>query len=194
MTEATRRPPGRRPGPTETREAILGSARELFADKGYDGASLRAIARAAGVDPALVHHFFGNKEGVFIAAMRFPVDPAELLPRILAAPHDTLGESMVRVFLTVWEDPERRAPILAMLRSAMTNERAAAMMREFVTSALFARAAGLNDIPLIRVQAAAGQMIGVMILRYVLEVEPLASATHDELVAMLAPTLQGYLG
>ncbi|MFC6932138.1 helix-turn-helix domain-containing protein [Actinomadura yumaensis] len=87
MTGAVRsRGPGRRPGPTETREAILASARELFAEKGYDGASLRAIAREAGVDPALVHHFFGNKEGVFIAAMRFPVDPGRLLPVIMAAP------------------------------------------------------------------------------------------------------------
>ncbi|URN08979.1 TetR/AcrR family transcriptional regulator [Actinomadura madurae] len=80
------RGPGRRPGPTETREKILAEARDLFAEKGYDGASLRAIARAAGVDPALVHHFFGNKEGVFIEAMRFPVDPAVVLPQILAAP------------------------------------------------------------------------------------------------------------
>ncbi|KAB2350791.1 TetR/AcrR family transcriptional regulator [Actinomadura rudentiformis] len=188
-----RRPPGRRPGPTETREAILASARELFADKGYDGASLRAIARGAGVDPALVHHFFGNKEGVFIAAMQFPVDPGELLPKIFGTRREDLGETMVRIFLSVWEMPERRAPILAMLRSAMTNERAAVMMREFVSSALFARAAELHGIPLLRIQAAAGQMIGVMILRYVLEVEPIASSTPDEIVELLAPTIQRHL-
>ncbi|TDD82126.1 TetR family transcriptional regulator [Actinomadura rubrisoli] len=195
MTEATRpaRGPGRRPGPTETREAILAQARELFAEKGYDGASLRAIARAAGVDPALVHHFFGNKEGVFIEAMRFPVDPAVLLPRILSRPREELGEVMVRTFLEIWGDADRRAPILAMLRSAMTNERAAAMMREFVTSALFGRIAQATDVPLLRAQAAAGQMIGLMILRYVLRVEPIASASEDELVDMVAPALQRYL-
>ncbi len=98
----TSAPRGRRPGPTETREKILAEARDLFAEKGYDGASLRAIARAAGVDPALVHHFFGNKEGVFIEAMRFPVDPSVVLPRIMGAPRDRLGEALVRTFLDVW--------------------------------------------------------------------------------------------
>ena len=194
MSEPARRPPGRRPGPTETREEILAAARGLFAEKGYDGASLRAIARAADVDPALVHHYFGNKEGVFVAAMSFPVDPGELLPRILETPGEELGETLVRTFLFIWDDPERRAPILALLRSAMTNERAAVMMREFVTSALFARAAGVRDIPLINVQAAAGQLIGVMVLRHVLKVEPIASATTEELDALLAPSVQDHLG
>ncbi|KAB2372539.1 TetR/AcrR family transcriptional regulator [Actinomadura montaniterrae] len=184
---------GRRPGPTETREAILAEAREMFADKGYDGTSLRAIARAAGVDPALVHHFFGTKEGVFVEAMRFPVDPAVVLPHLLSQPHERLGESIVRTFLQVWDDPDRRAPILAMLRSAMTNERAAAMMREFVTSALLVRAEAAGAVSRLSIQAAVGQMIGVMILRYVLLVEPMASASEDELVALVAPTLQRYL-
>lgn len=195
MTEAARRGrgPGRRPGPTETREKILAEARELFAEKGYDGASLRAIARAAGVDPALVHHFFGNKEGVFIEAMRFPVDPSVILPRIMASPRDRLGETMVRIFLDVWGDDDRRAPMLAMLRSAMTNERAAALAREFVTVALFGRAKQATQAPPLGIQAAAGQMIGLMILRYVLRIEPMASATEDELIALVAPTLQRYL-
>jgi AcrR family transcriptional regulator len=184
---------GRRPGPTETREAILAEAREMFADKGYDGTSLRAIARAAGVDPALVHHFFGTKEGVFVEAMRFPVDPSVVLPHLLSQPHERLGETIVRTFLQVWDDPDRRAPILAMLRSAMTNERAAAMMREFVTSALLVRAEAAGAVSRLSIQAAVGQMIGVMILRYVLLVEPMASASEDELVALVAPTLQRYL-
>ncbi|WP_328600925.1 TetR/AcrR family transcriptional regulator [Actinomadura physcomitrii] len=184
---------GRRPGPTETREAILAEAREMFADKGYDGTSLRAIARAAGVDPALVHHFFGTKESVFVAAMRFPVDPAVMLPQLLSLPPERLGETIVRAFLQVWDDPDRRAPILAMLRSAMTNERAAAMMREFVTSALLGRAGAATDLPHLNIQAAVGQLIGVMILRHVLHVEPMASASEDELVELVAPTLQRYL-
>lgn len=196
MTEAAAsrgRGPGRRPGPTETREKILAEARDLFAEKGYDGASLRAIARAAGVDPALVHHFFGNKEGVFIEAMRFPVDPAVLLPRIMAFPRERLGEMMVRTFLDVWGDDDRRAPMLAMLRSAMTNERAAALLREFVASALFGRASAATEAPPLGIQAAAGQMIGLMILRYVLRIEPLASASEDELIELVSPTIQRYL-
>ncbi|MFI0485951.1 TetR family transcriptional regulator [Actinomadura sp. 9N215] len=186
------RGPGRRPGPTETREKILAEARDLFAEKGYDGTSLRAIARAAGVDPALVHHFFGSKEGVFIEAMRFPVDPATLLPRVLSFPRERFGELMVRTFLDVWGDDERRAPVLAMLRSAMTNERAAALLREFVTSALFGRAGKATDTPQLQIQAAAGQLIGLMILRYVVRVEPIASASEDELVELVAPTIQRY--
>jgi AcrR family transcriptional regulator len=187
------RGPGRRPGPTETREKILAAARDLFAEKGYDGASLRAIARAAEVDPALVHHFFGNKEGVFVEAMRFPVDPSVLLPHIMSFPPDRLGEAMVRTFLQVWGDEDRRAPMLAMLRSAMTNERAAALLREFVTSALFGRASQATEAAPLGIQAAAGQMIGLMMLRYVLRIEPLASASEDELIELVAPTLQRYL-
>lgn len=187
------RGPGRRPGPTETRDAIIAAARDLFAEKGYDGASLRAIARAAGVDPALVHHFYGNKEGVFVEAMRFPIDPSQLVPRILATSRDKLGEAMVRVFLEVWRDEEKRAPLVAMLRSAMTNDQIAVMMRQFVSSALFAKAADIHGIPLLRLNAAVGQMIGVALLRYVIKVEPIASATEDELIELLAPALQLHL-
>ncbi|TYB48780.1 TetR family transcriptional regulator [Actinomadura chibensis] len=186
------RGPGRRPGPTETREKILAAARDLFAEKGYDGTSLRAIARTAGVDPALVHHFYGTKDGVFVEAIRFPVDPSVLLARAASFPRDRLGELMVRTFLEVWGDDERRRPLLGMLRSAMTNERAAALLREFVTSALLTRAGKATGAPRLALQAAAGQMIGLMILRYVVRVEPIASASEDELVDLVAPTIQRY--
>jgi AcrR family transcriptional regulator len=193
MVAQSGRKPGRRPGPNETREAILAAARELFAEKGYDGASIRAIARGADVNPALVHHFFGTKENVFIEAMRLPFSPAELLPHIMEAPQDRLGETLVRVFLGIWGDSERRAPMVALLRSAMTNEQAAMMMRQFMSAALFGRVAEIRGIPLLKINAAVGQMIGVMFLRYVLEVEPMASASEDDLIQLLAPTLQGYL-
>ncbi|MFC6932137.1 hypothetical protein ACFQHO_18535 [Actinomadura yumaensis] len=100
---------------------------------------------------------------------------------------------MVRTFLEIWSDADRRAPILAMLRSAMTNERAAAMMREFVSSALFARAGAAADVPLVNVQSAAGQLIGVMLLRYVIRVEPIASVPEEELVTLIGPSIQRYL-
>src|SRR5690606_27561395 len=126
-------------------------------------------------------------------AMCFPADPAVLLPRILAAPKDRIGETMVRVFLEIWGDDERRAPLLAMLRSAMTNERAAALLREFVTTILFERASQASQATLLGVPTAAEHMIGVMILRYVLRVEPIASATEDELIELVAPSIQRYL-
>ncbi|MCW2899753.1 MAG: transcriptional regulator, TetR family [Streptosporangiaceae bacterium] len=193
MVSESRRKPGRRPGPTETREAILKAASELFAGKGYDGTSIRAIAKDADVNPALVHHFFGTKENVFIEAMRLPFSPAELLLRVADAPPDRLGESLIRAFLGIWSDPAKRAPLVALLRSAMTNEQAATMMREFVSAALLGRIAESRGIPLLRIDAAVGQMVGVVLLRYVLEVEPIASAPEEDLVQLLAPTLQRYL-
>jgi AcrR family transcriptional regulator len=184
---------GRRPGPTETRDAILVAARELFAAKGYDGASVRGIARAAEVDPALVHHFFKGKEGLFVAAMEFPADPAEIVPLIFMGPPGEIGERMVRTFLRVWGAPEFRDQMMALLRSAMTNDQATAVFREFVTSALVSRAAATLDIPRVRIEAAVAQMVGIVMLRYALRIEPLASTPEEELVELIAPTIQRYL-
>ncbi len=195
MVAEAGRKPGRRPGPTETRPAILAAARELFAGKGYEGASIRAIARTAGVDPALIHHFYGTKEGLFVAAMRFPFDPSEILPKVLAdGPREEVGERLVRTFLGVWSQDDMRARALAVVRSAATSDQGAAMLREFLTSAMLSRAAEALDLPRLRVLCAVGQMIGVVILRYVLEIEPIASASDEELIELLAPTLQRYLG
>ncbi|HEX2316101.1 MAG TPA: TetR family transcriptional regulator [Thermomonospora sp.] len=186
--------PGRRPGPTETRATILAAARRLFAEKGYDGASLRGIAREAGVDPALVHHFFGTKQGVFVAAMEFPLNPEAILARVAGlSSREELGRALAEVFLDVWDDPASRAPLLAMLRSAMVNERVATMMRQFVQATLLRPATETFHIPPVRMEAAVGQMIGVAMLRYVLGVEPIASATREELVELLAPALQQHL-
>jgi AcrR family transcriptional regulator len=190
-TEARR--PGRRPGPTETREAILRAARGLFAEKGYDRASVRAIARTAGVDPALVHHFYGTKEGLFIAAMEVPLNPPEMLPKILLGPREELGKRLVRTFFEIWDDPKSRLQLIAIIRSAFTSEQGAAMLREFVRSALLGRISVALDLPKLRVTAAAGQLIGVAVLRYVLEIEPVHSADVGDLVDLLAPTIQRYL-
>lgn len=197
MNAGTRRGPGR---PAEDgadrRQAILDAAREQFAEKGYAAASVRAIARAADVDPALVHHYFGSKEKVFVAAMELPFDPAERLPAALEGDADGLAERLVRMFLGIWADPTFRTPMLGLVRSAFTSEQGAAMLREFVGEALLGRVAqsvggGLSD-PL-RVQVAAAQLVGVVILRYVVRLEPLASASDDDLAALLAPTIQRYL-
>ncbi|HVS41444.1 MAG TPA: TetR family transcriptional regulator [Candidatus Dormibacteraeota bacterium] len=187
------RRPGRRAGPTESRADILAAARRLFAERGYDGATIRAIAQEAGVDAALVHHFFGTKEQVFVAAMELPFQPADLLPQLVGGPREQVGERFVRVFLALWRDPERRAPVLALLRSATTNEQAAEMIRQFVTEALLTRLAGALDISPLRVTAAASQLVGMAMLRYLVGVEPLASADEEEIVHLVAPTIQRYL-
>jgi AcrR family transcriptional regulator len=170
----------------------LTAARELFTEKGYDGASIRAIARAADVDPALVHHFFGAKEALFVAAMEFPVNPAEVLPYVLGGPRESIGRRMAHMFLREWGRPDARGPLIGLLRSSMTNEQAAEMLRQFVSAAILSRVGEHFDVPLVRIEAAAAQMIGVAFLRYVLRVEPIASIPDDELVELLAPTLQRY--
>jgi AcrR family transcriptional regulator len=187
------RRPGRRPGRSSSREDILAAARVLFGERGYDKASIRAIAGAAGVDPALVHHFFGTKEELFAAAMEFPVDPETLLPLILAGPRAQIGERLVRTFLRFWSDPRLGPQFLGIIRSATTSETGATLLREFITSRLFARVAVALEVPGLNLNAAAAQLVGVVMFRYVLEMEPIASASDDELVALLAPTIQRYL-
>ncbi|URN14381.1 TetR family transcriptional regulator [Streptomyces radiopugnans] len=175
---------------------MLASARAEFAERGYDKASIRSIARGAEVDPALVHHYFGTKEQVFEAAAEVSFAPAtEGLGRL--APHgpDGLGEELVRFFLGVWENPASRAPLLAVVRSALSNETAARIFRRMVTRQLMARVARRLDAPdrELRVELAAAQMVGVAIMRYVLGIEPLASADPEDLVARLSPTVQHHL-
>ena len=198
MSAPARRGPGRPAGDgADRRQAILDAAREQFAEKGYAAASIRAIARTADVDPALVHHYFGSKEKVFVAAMELPFDPAERLPAVLEGDVDGLAERLVRMFLGIWADPAFRTPMLGLVRSAFTSEQGATMLREFVGEALLGRVAqtvrGAGPADPLRVQVAAAQLVGVVVLRYVVRLEPLASAADDDLVALLAPTVQRYL-
>jgi AcrR family transcriptional regulator len=192
LTAPARRP-GRRPGRSSSRDDILAAARVLFGERGYDKASIRAIAAAAGVDPALVHHFFGAKEELFAAAMEFPVDPETILPLILAGPRSEIGERLVRTFLRFWSDPRLRPQFVGIIRSATTSETGATLLRDFITSQLVARVAAVLEVPGLNLNAAAAQLVGVVMFRYVLEMEPMASASDDELVALLAPTIQRYL-
>ena len=184
---------GRRPGPTVTRDEILRAARRLFGEHGFDGTTIRAIAAEAGVNQGLVHHFFGTKDQIFIASVDFPVDPAVLLPVVLEGPREEFGRRLARFFLSVWDDPATRAPLLALLRSSTGNEQAAAMFRDLLSSVLFSRLAAATGASRLAITAAAGQAVGVMLLRYVLRVEPLASAEPEEVVAILAPVFQGCL-
>ncbi|MFJ3786465.1 TetR family transcriptional regulator [Streptomyces sp. NPDC090093] len=177
------------------RARILEAARDQFAERGYDKASVRGIARAAGVDPALVHHYFGSKDEVFAAAVEVSFEPATVVPAIVSGPRDGIGERLARFFIGVWENPASRAPLLAIVRSALTHEAAAAVLRTFVLRRLLERIAAELDVPdpKFRAELAASHMIGIAIMRYVIRVEPLASADPEEIVARVAPTLQRYL-
>ena len=131
---------GRRGGDSGTREAILAAARARFGDLGYDRATIRAIAADAGVDAALVHHFYGTKDQLFAAAMRLPVNPRQVLAAALApgarGEDQSLGEHLLRTVLGVWEVAEIRATFLGLLRSAPTSEQAVVMLREFLAGAI----------------------------------------------------------
>ncbi len=186
---------GRRPGESGTREAILEAARTAFADAGYDRATIRGIAAAAGVDPALVLHYFGSKEGLFEAALDLPVSPAEVFARGGAADPGQLGATVVRTFLEAWEPPETRVRLLAMLRSAMTNETAMGTIRDLLVRGVFGpitQTLGVSDAQL-RAELVGSQFVGLAMMRFVGRIEPLASASVDELVAAVGPTAQRYL-
>ncbi len=185
-------PLGRRPGASGSRAAILRAARRHFAEVGYDRATIRRIATAARVDPALVLHFFGSKEDLFSAAMDFP-RPAEVLPRVWGPGVDGLGERVARFFFEVWES-DAGDGLLALLRSLHTSDRAATMMREFVSRELLARVAPTlsgRDREL-RATLAVSHLIGVAVMRYVVHLEPIASASPGSLARRIGPTIQRY--
>jgi AcrR family transcriptional regulator len=186
---------GRRPGTPDTRDAILTVARHRFATRGYDATSLRGIATEAGVDPALVIHYFGSKEGLFVAAAGLPAEFPGLLSGLGALPPGEFAQALVRTYLGVVDSDPSRSAILALVRSAVSNETAATMLREFLTSALLTVIAGQDGREDARLRASlvAAQLIGIAMLRHVLRVEPLARATHDEIAALVTPAIEQYL-
>jgi AcrR family transcriptional regulator len=186
---------GRRPGPNQTRAAILDAARAAFAQRGYDAVSIRAVARGAGVDPALVHRFYGSKEELFVAAMELPLAPSRLVATLLADGVDHLGDRLVRTFLELFDDPAAFAPFLALIRGAVSNEHAAALLREFLTREVLGRlaAAASPDRAELRASLAGSQVVGLAMARYVVRVPPLATTDRDTVAACVGPTIQRYL-
>ena len=186
---------GRRPGASGTREAILAAARRAFAEQGYQHATIRDVARLAEVDPALVHHYFGKKQELFVAAVRLPVNPVEQLVAVLGEEPDQVGRRLAETFLSIWDHAAGQSPLLALIRSAVTDEQAAAMLREFITEEVLgpiARRLGSPDARL-RATLVGSQVVGLIMLRYIIRVEPLASAPADQVAAAVGPTLQRYL-
>jgi AcrR family transcriptional regulator len=187
---------GRRSGSPDTRAEILTAAREVFAEAGYDRATIRAIASRAGVDPALVHHYFGTKHRLFSESISLPFSPAEAVEHLLAGDLDEAGPKLARLFFTVWEADEARASLLGMLRTALGgDDRAVTAFRQFIVEAVEQRIApriGQPDAEM-RVLAVASQLVGMAIVRYVVQIEPLASAPVDELVDLVGPRIQSYL-
>jgi AcrR family transcriptional regulator len=186
---------GRRLGGGDTRAEILAAARAMFADIGYSATTLRAIALHAQVDPALILHHFGSKEALFREAMRVPIDPAAIAAIIAGGDRSALGERLCFYFLGLWEDEATKEPLLAMLRSALTHAAAAESVRGFLTEAIVGRVAMVLDAPdaALRATLVGSQFVGLAMARYLLRIEPLASADAATVVAWVAPTVQRYL-
>ncbi len=195
MNASAPRRPGRRPGVSGSRDDILAAARAEFAARGYQGATIRAIARRAAVDPALVMHYFGSKDGLFAESIRTVIDPRAVLSALVEGDRDSIGERLVRFVLGLWTAPEGRDVLLGVLRSASSNETAATALRRLVTREILvplAETIGLPDARL-RASLAGSQIVGLAVARYVVRLEPLASAPEDDVVAWVGPTLQRYL-
>ncbi|WP_433379493.1 TetR family transcriptional regulator [Actinoplanes sp. CA-142083] len=199
MEFAARRPAGRpagsRAGDSGTRDAILAAAREQFAGKGYDGASLRVIAAAAGVDTGLIRHFFGSKDDLFDAALEMPPAVIERMTQALGGDPEHLGERLVDAYLRLWEDPASAEALLAIARSAISSDRAADRLQAVLGARFLAEIAPRLRQPdgAERAALAGSHLLGVAIARYVVRIGPLAAMDRAELIARCAPAIQRYL-
>lgn len=179
----------------EARERIVDAAAEEFATKGYEGVSMRAIARRAGVDARLVRHYFESKSALLVEAVRLPVRPDRIVQAVLAGPVEELGPALARTVLVLWEQPAVRPAAVAIMRSAVSTSAGGRLVREFLTRELVGAIADRldGDDAELRAWLAGSQLAGVLLMRYVVRVEPMASVSVDELVARVGPVLQTHL-
>ncbi|WP_062288806.1 TetR/AcrR family transcriptional regulator [Demequina phytophila] len=187
----TRRSPGRRPGPSETRQAILDAALRAFSTRGFRGASLRAIAADAGVDPALIRHFFGDKASLFAAAV---ADGSDVVARLVGAFEGggpDLGRRVADAYLRLWEDPETLAVLRAILGTVLTSPEAMPPLRDMMLASVAVHAPGGAGSA--GVMLAASQLLGLAVMRHILQVPALATLDREHVVAMVAPTIDRYL-
>jgi AcrR family transcriptional regulator len=188
--------PGRRPGNQDTRGAILAAARDAFAARGFTGASMRGIAAAAGVDPALIHHYFDSKQALFLAVVELPVDLPALVGEVAAGDPATLGPRLVGRAVEIWEGPHRPA-LVAALRTTITDPALSRPLTEFLTFEVIGRLLRGPDLSREesdrRAGLAASQMIGLLVGRYLIELPILTDQPAGDLVAAVGPQLQRYI-
>jgi len=190
----TTAPRGRRPGAPNTRAEILGAARAAFAEKGFAGTTIRAVAAAAGVDAALVHHYFGTKDDLFLAAMELPVDPRATMAPALAGGVDGAGERLLRAFLSLWDDPEVGPALVGIVRSTLQPGGERLLTQGFVPVVLMPVGQALGiDRPDLRMPLVISHIAGLILTRYVIGLEPIASMPADAVVATYAPVVQHFL-
>lgn len=192
MSDARQPRSGRRKGLPDTRTEILNAARGLFARDGFDRTTIRGVAAAAAVDPALIHHYFGTKRQLFLDAIALPVDPAQVLGPLRDVAPEALGETIVRLIIDVWDGGVKEAGVAAL--KAQIIDPTSSVLRPFVSEILTATLAiHVQDNAQTRIALAASQIGGLLLMRYVIELEPLTTMTAEELAIHIGPTIQRYL-
>ena len=194
-------PRGRRPAGEDTRAAIVAAAAAEFATSGYAGSSLRAIARRAGVDPRLVHHYFEGKSALFAEVMHVPVNPAAVIAQVMSGPPEATGANLLRAFLTVWDSPQAQPALVALVRTGLSSEELVDQLRGFVERDLIGQVIrkhpATKGLPAkerrVRAGLIATQMLGLVLARYIVRMPGIVESTSEELVARLGPIVQGLL-
>jgi AcrR family transcriptional regulator len=185
---------GRRPGAPDTRSTILDAARTAFSEKGLAGTTIRGVASAAGVDAALVYHYFRAKDDLFLAAMELPFDPREVIGPALVGGADGAGERLLRAFLSMWDDPAVAPGLIGIVRSALQPGGERLVTEGFVPVVLLPAGQALGiDRPEVRMPLVISQVAGLILTRYLVRLEPIASMPADRVVATYAPVIQHYL-
>ncbi|MEV0947200.1 TetR family transcriptional regulator [Rhodococcus sp. NPDC049939] len=186
---------GRRPGRNTTRALIEDTAREQFAKLGYDRTSMRRVALEAGVDPALVSHYFGTKLDLFIAVVELPIDPGALIDHVTSGEHDSVGIRLATAVLEILDDEVNRRPTVGMIRAATSEPEAARLVREFLTRNIIVPIAQRleTDHAEYRAGLVMSQVLGLTLARYIIGIEPLASHPRERIAVDLGATLQRYL-
>jgi len=188
---------GRRPlGSPDARQAVQDAARELFSERGFERTTMRAVAARAGVDPALIYHYFGDKDGLLLAALQPPADAATVFAGLAATAADRTGEELVRRLIGLWEErPEIREQMAAILRTGLSHDRAGRLLRDILSSFILAALGDVlaDDRRELRVALIGSHIGGLMLARYILEVPGAAAASPEDLVQAVGPTVQRYL-
>ena len=181
-----------------SRDAVLSAAKQRFATEGYEKTTLRAIAKDAHVDPSMVLYLFGSKEALFRESLRLILDPEVLVAAMTGLDDDDpdIGTRMVRMYLRIWETPDTAASMRAMLQSATSNTDANDAFRGFMQNYVLTAVSGVlggGEQARLRAMLAASNLVGTAMLRYIIQVPPLATLSADEVVALIAPTVTRYL-
>ena len=195
MSSTSRAPRrGRRPGAPDTRATILDAARSAFAEKGFAGTTIRGVAAQAGVDASLVHHYFGTKDDLFLAAMELPFDPRRAMAPAVAGGLDGAGERLLRAFLSLWDDPEVSPVLVGIVRSALQPGGERLLTQGIVPVLLLPVGESLGiDRPEVRMPLVISQVAGLILTRYLVGLEPIASMPAEDVVATYGPVIQRFL-